>query len=1070
MKNVKWLFVGMLLLVVSFVLAGCGGGGGGSSSPAPTYSISGTVTGFSAQGVTITLSSGATTTTGANGSYIFSGLANGTYTVAASKPGSAFTPMNQSVTVSGSNITGVDFAAVSAAATYSISGTVSGPTQQGVVMTLSGSNSGSTTTASDGTYIFSGLVNGTYTITPSKAGSTFTPSNRSVTVSSANVPSQDFTITVIPTAFAISGTVSGAVTQGVTITLSGAGTASTTTGVGGTYSFANMPNGTYIITPSLTGYTFSPTNKSVTVSGADVAGQNFTATAVNYSISGTVSGAVAQGVTITLSGAAGTTTTTDSSGNYTITGLTNGTYTVTPSLSGYTFSPASTSVTISNGNQTGKNFLATAVIGSTYSISGSVSIQGGGALPGGATITLSGAANGTTTTDATGAYTFNNLAAGTYTVTPSFTGWTFSPASSSQTITNANITNVNFTATSVVTSYSISGTVNYSGSKTGTIHVNLMYAGGGVFGIGTSIASPGSFTIRGVQPGSYQIYAWRDTLNNGVQNIVNPSGTSAATYNVTNANITGASVTMTDPASLPAPSTPSGVSVSPLSGGGGAIITWNLMPNPNGNGDGASAYKIYWSTDSGFTVASSVSVPETDNGVYFQSGLTNGQVLYYRMTSLINAAESSPSTVFGPVTIGAPPPVNDVTVSGQVTFSGSAIGHRLWVAIVDQSKSTGNLYGTSVMSPASPLSFTIHGVQPGTYFLVAFVDMDDNGRFSLGDKMPDFDAMPTFTVASSSITGKNITLPNSNSAPAVHTIHDLSGGNHSYDVNFRIKDILKRADKATVVSGPNVPLPLDLGRVWNNIEDSVWLGSTTPTVGDTYAIDVTYSDGTTETVTVSVTGLVGTSNLATPVSPTGVTSSLTPTFTWSAPSSPPVGGYTYDVGIQPQNGGNWIWSYPNNGPSGMPSTQLSVLYNADGSANQATLTSGANYDWWIDVKDSNGNVGANHATFSISGGVTTYSISGTLTNNTAYQTSTIMIGVCTDIAYAICNYGTSLSPGAGGPYTISNVPAGTYYLGACVDANNNGTCDLASDPTATYTANPITISSSNITGINVTIP
>ncbi|MDA8422810.1 MAG: hypothetical protein M0Z89_05705, partial [Nitrospiraceae bacterium] len=29
MKNIKWLFVGMLLLVVSFVLAGCGGGGGG---------------------------------------------------------------------------------------------------------------------------------------------------------------------------------------------------------------------------------------------------------------------------------------------------------------------------------------------------------------------------------------------------------------------------------------------------------------------------------------------------------------------------------------------------------------------------------------------------------------------------------------------------------------------------------------------------------------------------------------------------------------------------------------------------------------------------------------------------------------------------------------------------------------------------------------------------------------------------------------------------------------------------------------------------------------------------------
>ena len=142
MKNVKWLFVGMLFLVVSFVLAGCGGGGG-SSSPPPTYSISGTVTGSSVQGVTITLSSGATslatTTTGTSGTYIFSGVANGTYTVTPSKTGLAFTPLNRSVIVSGSNMT-ADFAATTAS-TFNVSGTITisgGGALSGVTVNLTG--------------------------------------------------------------------------------------------------------------------------------------------------------------------------------------------------------------------------------------------------------------------------------------------------------------------------------------------------------------------------------------------------------------------------------------------------------------------------------------------------------------------------------------------------------------------------------------------------------------------------------------------------------------------------------------------------------------------------------------------------------------------------------------------------------------------------------------------------------------------------------------------------------------------------------------------------------------------
>ncbi len=159
----------------------------------------------------------------------------------------------------------------------------------------------------------------------------------------------------------ISGTVSGDVQNGVTMTLSGASAGTTTTNVAGAYSFANLANGKYVITPSLAGYTFKPTSSSVTISGASQTGENFVATAVvpgTYSISGTITGTVVEDVIVTLSGDSSATTTTDSSGAYSFVNLVDGAYTVTPSLTGYVFVPADLPVTISGANQPGQDFVS----------------------------------------------------------------------------------------------------------------------------------------------------------------------------------------------------------------------------------------------------------------------------------------------------------------------------------------------------------------------------------------------------------------------------------------------------------------------------------------------------------------------------------------------------------------------------------------------------------------------------------------------------------------------------------------------------------------------------------------
>lgn len=219
---------------------------------------------------------------------------------------------------------------------------------------------------SDGNGIDTTSTTSTSSTTTSITSTTTTISTTSSTVTSSSSTSttvtstSSTTTTTLLTTHTISGTLSGAVVSGVTITLTGTGSSSATTDGSGNYSFTGAHNGSYTITPSRTGYRFSPASRSITVNNANVTGQNFTATAV-YNISGTVSGAVASGVIVTLTGTGSSSATTDGSGNYIFSGAANGDYTLTPSRTGYTFSPANRSITVNNADMTGQNFTSSAV-------------------------------------------------------------------------------------------------------------------------------------------------------------------------------------------------------------------------------------------------------------------------------------------------------------------------------------------------------------------------------------------------------------------------------------------------------------------------------------------------------------------------------------------------------------------------------------------------------------------------------------------------------------------------------------------------------------------------------------
>ena len=165
-----------------------------------TYSISGRVTssGVGLSGVNVNLSGGsatAATVTDADGNYILTDLQNGLYEITPSKAGYTFTLTSRVILISDADVTDQDFTA--APATYNVSGTITlsggaGHSGVWVTLTLSDHVEVSIITDEGGNYTFTGIQNGTYTITPDKSGYTFLPASKAVDVSGANVIDVNF--------------------------------------------------------------------------------------------------------------------------------------------------------------------------------------------------------------------------------------------------------------------------------------------------------------------------------------------------------------------------------------------------------------------------------------------------------------------------------------------------------------------------------------------------------------------------------------------------------------------------------------------------------------------------------------------------------------------------------------------------------------------------------------------------------------------------------------------------------------------------------------------------------------
>jgi hypothetical protein len=164
-------------------------------------------------------------------------------------------------------------------ASYTISGVIAPSSlASGATVTLGGAVSKVVTANTSGSYSVAGLVNGTYTVKPAKAGVVFTPAMQTLTINGANATAN---FSAAAPTWTISGTVSG---SAATLTLSGAAAASTNTDATGKYTFSGLKSGSYVVAPSKSGYAFTPSTALVSINNASASGVNFSARAVPSSV------------------------------------------------------------------------------------------------------------------------------------------------------------------------------------------------------------------------------------------------------------------------------------------------------------------------------------------------------------------------------------------------------------------------------------------------------------------------------------------------------------------------------------------------------------------------------------------------------------------------------------------------------------------------------------------------------------------------------------------------------------------------------------------------------------------
>jgi hypothetical protein len=342
------------------------------------------------------------TWTDSEGRYLLVGLPSGNHTVSCRKDGLTFTARftNPVSTASGSQY-GRDFYAnepltSGGGATYSVSGGVgnfSAPLA-GVVIEAGGLR---TTTDANGAYTLSGLAAGTYTLTARLAPYVFTPASTGITITNTNLIDRHFSVQRHTVSGSISGVGNNPNPAPTIFLLDGTGVSTNRQGNNLNYSLS-VPAGSWSVFASLPGFVLTPSFTNPLAVTGNTHNRNFTgaAGADTHAIVGSVTfqGRPLAGVTVSLTGAATAGVTTDAFGRYRFHNLPATASAVTASRAGYSFSPASVSLTPSSSPAAAADFTAASTSASTAAPAVASVSASPSSAPVGGTVTLSASATG----------------------------------------------------------------------------------------------------------------------------------------------------------------------------------------------------------------------------------------------------------------------------------------------------------------------------------------------------------------------------------------------------------------------------------------------------------------------------------------------------------------------------------------------------------------------------------------------------------------------------------------------------------------------------------------------------
>lgn len=463
-----------------------------------------------------------TLTTGADGSYRFTGLITNSYRLSVSAVGFG-TVTRSGITVRAGQTTTSNFQlSASQNATGTLQGSVHNQNGAGIsgveVRLLSGASAGLVaTTAGNGSYTLTGILPDLYDVR--FRGTGFSDLVQTGVSVNANQTTR-LNVTLSGSA-AGTGTVSGSVQDtagnpisGATVSVQSGPTSNVqaTTDASGLYSLANLAAGSYTLAAQRAG--FATGQRTVTVAAGTSTQLNFTlvtSTAGTGALQGTITrqdqNIPVSGATVTLTPPSGSalTVTTGADGTYLFSALTPGTYRLNVTATGFT-AVTRTGISVRSGQTTTSNVSLVTQQGAVGILQGRVTDQRGVGLMSITVKLVSGSSTGLmTTTNASGFYTLSGIVPDAYAVQFSGTGFIQS------TLQNVSVaagvtTTLNASLLPVGAGSTLSGTV-FDPLGHPLQGARVVVSTGPVTGGFSVTGSDGTYRIRALSPGAYTITA-----------------------------------------------------------------------------------------------------------------------------------------------------------------------------------------------------------------------------------------------------------------------------------------------------------------------------------------------------------------------------------------------------------------------------------------------------------------------------------------------------------------------------------------------------------------------------------